>query len=106
LPSTHAPLTFRLLAPLAVAAPSCRPAPRAAGHRPRGPRGVPANNDPLEPLNRSIFAFNNAVDSVTLRPAAQAYRAVVPPPVRTGIRNALGNLRAPTILLNDVLQAR
>ena len=63
-----------------------------------------ANNDPLEPLNRSLFAVNQAVDRVTLRPAAQVYRAVVPPPVRVGIRNALGNLRAPTILLNDVLQ--
>jgi phospholipid-binding lipoprotein MlaA len=61
-------------------------------------------NDPLEPLNRSMFAVNQAIDTVALRPAAQVYRAVLPPPVRVGIRNVLGNLRSPTILMNDVLQ--
>ncbi len=65
-----------------------------------------ANNDPIEPFNRAMFAVNGAIDTVALRPAAVAYRAVVPPPLRTGIRNALGNLRAPTILLNDILQAQ
>lgn len=63
-----------------------------------------ANNDPIEPFNRGMFAVNNALDTVALRPAAIAYRAVVPPPVRLGIRNALGNLRAPTIFMNDLLQ--
>ena len=63
-----------------------------------------ANNDPLEPLNRGAYAVNEAVDTVLLRPAAVAYRTLVPPPVREGIRNALGNLRAPTILMNDLLQ--
>lgn len=63
-----------------------------------------ANNDPLEPLNRGLFQVNNAVDAVALRPAAVAYRTLVPPPVREGVRNALGNLRAPTILMNDLLQ--
>jgi phospholipid-binding lipoprotein MlaA len=63
-----------------------------------------ANNDPLEPMNRTLFYVHAGIDFVTLRPAAQVYRAVIPPPVRQGIRNALGNLRAPTILMNDVLQ--
>lgn len=62
------------------------------------------NNDPLEPFNRGMFAVNNAIDTVALRPAAVAYRTLVPGPVRDGVRNALGNLRAPTILMNDVLQ--
>jgi len=63
-----------------------------------------ANNDPLEPLNRGLYDVNNAIDTVLLRPAAVVYRAAVPPPVREGVRNALGNLRAPTILMNDILQ--
>jgi len=63
-----------------------------------------ANNDPLEPLNRGVYAVNDAVDTVLLRPAAVAYRTLVPPPVRQGVRNALGNLRAPTIFMNDLLQ--
>jgi len=63
-----------------------------------------ANNDPLEPWNRGIYAVNEAVDTVLLRPVAVAYRTLVPPPVREGVRNALGNLRAPTIFMNDLLQ--
>ena len=63
-----------------------------------------ANNDPLEPLNRGMYEVNNAIDAAVLRPAAVAYRAVIPPPLREGVRNALGNLRAPTILMNDLLQ--
>lgn len=63
-----------------------------------------ANNDPIEPFNRAMFAVNGVIDTVAVRPVAVAYRYVVPPPLRVGIRNALGNLRAPTILMNDVLQ--
>lgn len=63
-----------------------------------------ANNDPLEPLNRGLYDVNNVIDAAVLRPAAVAYRAAVPPPLREGVRNALGNLRAPTILMNDILQ--
>lgn len=63
-----------------------------------------ANNDPIEPFNRSMYSVNNTVDRFTLRPLAQAYRYVLPQPVRTGVRNALGNLRGPNILMNDVLQ--
>ncbi len=63
-----------------------------------------ANNDPMEPLNRGLYEVNNAIDTVALRPAAVAYRTLVPGPVREGVRNALGNLRAPTILMNDLLQ--
>ncbi|MFT8244709.1 VacJ family lipoprotein [Roseomonas sp. BN140053] len=62
------------------------------------------NNDPLEPTNRALFSVHQTIDRAVLRPAAVAYRAVVPPPVRTGIRNVLGNLRAPVIFLNDALQ--
>ena len=63
-----------------------------------------ANNDPLEPFNRGMYVVNDAIDTVALRPAAVAYRTLVPGPVREGVRNVLGNLRAPTILMNDVLQ--
>jgi phospholipid-binding lipoprotein MlaA len=63
-----------------------------------------ANNDPIEPFNRAMYSVNDVVDTVAMRPAAQVYRFVLPPPIRTGVRNALGNLRGPNILLNDVLQ--
>ena len=61
-------------------------------------------NDPIEPFNRTMFAVHQGIDRVVLRPVAVAYRDVVPKPVRTGIRNVLGNLRTPVILANDMLQ--
>ena len=44
-------------------------------------------NDPLEPMNRAVFQFNEVADKVVLRPAAVGYRTVVPKGVRIGIRN-------------------
>jgi len=61
-------------------------------------------NDPLEPLNRGLFFVNDGIDTLLLRPAAEAYRIFLPPEVRTAIRNILGNLRTPVILVNDLLQ--
>ena len=63
-------------------------------------------NDPLEPTNRVFYAINNGLDTVILRPAAKAYRFVVPTPVRTGVHNVLGNLGSPVQLSNDVLQGK
>jgi phospholipid-binding lipoprotein MlaA len=63
-----------------------------------------ALNDPLEPLNRTIFEFNQALDAMFLRPMADFYRLLLPPPLREGIHNILTNLRSPVILANDLLQ--
>jgi phospholipid-binding lipoprotein MlaA len=64
-----------------------------------------AINDPLEPLNRTVFEFNRALDAMFLRPLADFYRLVLPPPFREGVHNVLTNLRSPVILANDLLQA-
>jgi phospholipid-binding lipoprotein MlaA len=61
-------------------------------------------NDPLEPLNRGMYVVNDGLDTLLIRPAAEAYRIFIPPEIRTSVRNMLGNLRSPVILLNDVLQ--
>jgi phospholipid-binding lipoprotein MlaA len=63
-------------------------------------------NDPLEPTNRAIYAFNDGLDTVIMRPAAQAYRFVFPQPVRTGIHNVLANLGTPAQLGNDILEGK
>lgn len=63
-----------------------------------------ATNDPIEPLNRASFFVNDGIDTLVLRPAAEAYRIFLPPEVRTAIRNVLANLRTPVILVNDALQ--
>ncbi|MEK7801266.1 MAG: MlaA family lipoprotein, partial [Pseudomonadota bacterium] len=44
-------------------------------------------SDPLEGVNRGIFAFNNVVDNVILEPAAKGYKAALPKPARVGVRN-------------------
>lgn len=63
-------------------------------------------NDPLEGFNRVSFEFSQAVDKVLIRPAAMAYRAVVPKPLRDGAHNVLSNLDEPLVFLNDFLQLR
>ncbi|WP_237212811.1 MlaA family lipoprotein [Falsiroseomonas oryziterrae] len=63
-----------------------------------------ANNDPLEPLNRGMYFVNEGLDTLVIRPAAEAYRIFLPPELRSGVRNVLGNLRTPVILVNDLLQ--
>lgn len=61
-------------------------------------------NDPLEPTNRVVYEINDGLDKVVLRPLAQGYREVVPPPVREGVHNLLTNMGTPVVFLNDVLQ--
>ena len=54
---------------------------------------TPANHyDPLEPVNRKVYAFNSALDKAVLKPVAQGYVAITPRPVRAGVSNFFGNL--------------
>ena len=68
--------------------------------------GCATNNprDPLEPFNRGVYAFNDGLDTVVLKPVAQGYRAVLPQFVRTGIGNFFSNLDDITVFVNSVLQ--
>lgn len=61
-------------------------------------------NDPGEPSNRNIFAFNDFADENVIAPTAEGYRTAVPAPAREGIRNFLNNLNEPLVLVNDLLQ--
>ncbi|MEJ7807438.1 MAG: MlaA family lipoprotein, partial [Telluria sp.] len=51
-----------------------------------------AEKDPYEKFNRSMFTFNDAVDRNALKPAATAYKAVLPSFVQTGVNNFFFNL--------------
>lgn len=62
-------------------------------------------NDPIEPFNRKVYAFNDTLDEYVLQPAAERYRDYVPEFVRMRFRDFLRNLRSPVIFTNDVLQA-
>ena len=56
--------------------------------------------DPWEPLNRGVYAFNNGLDTVSLRPVSKGYKKVAPAFIRRGISNFFANLRTPLILFS------
>ena len=62
--------------------------------------------DPLEPMNRKIFGFNEALDQVLIRPVATGYAAVVPSFVQTGFSNVIKNIKDVWSAANLVLQGR
>ncbi len=63
-------------------------------------------HDPLEGFNRSIYAFNDALDKAILKPVAKGYDKIMPKPVDRGIDNVLSNLGDVTIIINDLLQLK
>ena len=69
-----------------------------------GPNASPA--DPLEPLNRQVYRFNNLLDDALLKPAATVYVAVLPSPVRTGVNNFFGNVSDVWSFVNSVAQLK
>jgi len=62
--------------------------------------------DPLEPINRPIFAFNDMLDTFVLRPAAKGYDYVVPQGMQLGIGNFFGNMLDVNRALNSLLQGK
>ena len=87
---------FLLVLLLAIAA----PLPSSAGGEPKDI----SYSDPLEPLNRMVFAVNEMLDAIVLRPVALVYGKVVPGPVRRGVRNVVRHLSLPFTFVNDVAQ--
>lgn len=69
-----------------------------------GPGANPS--DPLEPWNRGVHGFNEAVDGAVVKPVATVYAQVLPSPVRTGVSNFFGNLRDLWSFFNALLQGR
>ena len=65
-----------------------------------------SEQDPWEPINRTVFEFNDAVDRVTLKPLAKGYEKVLPQPVRRSIGNFFTNLLTPSSALNNFLQGK
>ena len=63
-----------------------------------------SNTDPLEPVNRVVFSFNNIFDRLVLRPIAIVYRGIVPEFVRNRVTYSLNNLGMPITAVNNVLQ--
>ncbi len=65
---------------------------------------VENRHDPLESMNRSVFAFNEVVDEKILEPVARGYKAVVPDPIEMVIGNFFSNLNDVVVTANSLLQ--
>lgn len=62
--------------------------------------------DPLEPLNRAVYHFNDGLDKAIMKPVATVYREVLPDVVRTGVTNFFNNLYDILTALNNLLQGK
>ena len=89
---------------VALAAWTAAPARAQASPATEATGNIDVVNDPFETFNRAIFQINLFLDGILIKPLALLYRDLVPPEVRTGVHNALANLRAPVTLANDLMQ--
>ena len=62
--------------------------------------------DPLEPLNRAVYTFNDGVDALLVKPAAEFYRFIVPEFARTGVSNFFSNINDVIVAVNNLLQGK
>jgi phospholipid-binding lipoprotein MlaA len=62
--------------------------------------------DPWESMNRSVYQFNDVVDSAAIKPAAELYAKVLPGFVRKGVSNFFGNLGDVWSMANSALQLK
>jgi len=62
--------------------------------------------DPLEPVNRKVFWFNDKFDQYLLKPVATGWDWLLPGAVERSVRNFFDNLRFPVRATNDLLQVK
>ena len=62
--------------------------------------------DPIEPINRAIFQFNDTLYTWLLRPLSLGYRKITPQLIRTGVKNFFHNLTTPIRFVNCILQGK
>ncbi len=61
-------------------------------------------SDPLEPVNRLFFEFNDLFYMGIMRPVSSVYGDLVPEKVRVGIRNMFSNIAMPTRMVSSLLE--
>ena len=66
----------------------------------------PDRRDPIEPLNRAVFSFNDVLDRALIKPVATVYRDATPRVVRLGVSNFFGNLVDVWSIFNNAIQLR
>lgn len=60
--------------------------------------------DPLEPVNRLFFHFNDKLYYWVMKPVARVYSSFIPQDMQIVIRNFFDNLEAPVRAVNNLLQ--
>ena len=60
--------------------------------------------DPLEPMNRAVFNFNEMVYDNVFDPVARGYKKVTPDPIELVVGNFFSNLNDVVVITNSVLQ--
>ncbi|MCR4303768.1 MAG: VacJ family lipoprotein [Gallionella sp.] len=71
-----------------------------------GCAGARNPDDPLEPLNRGIYRFNDTVDKAVIKPVAKGYNAAMPYVGKTMVSNFFSNLNDVVVTVNDLLQLK
>lgn len=62
--------------------------------------------DPIEPVNRVVYQFNDVADRYLLQPVARGYDRVTPDPVQRSVGNFFDNAHAPITIVNSALQLK
>jgi phospholipid-binding lipoprotein MlaA len=62
--------------------------------------------DPLEPMNRAVYKFNDTFDDAIARPVATAYRDLLHVEIRSRVSNFFSNIQDVFIGVNNLLQGK
>lgn len=62
--------------------------------------------DPIEPVNRGVFWFNDKLYTWVFKPTVKVYRFFIHEKIREGVGNVLGNLTEPVYIANGLLQGK
>ncbi len=62
--------------------------------------------DPLEPVNRLFFHFNDKMYYWVLKPVARVYSGLMPDDLQIVVRNFFDNLRSPIRVVSSLLQGK
>lgn len=73
-----------------------------------GVRGASAQEipDPLEPMNRGVFWFNEKFDHYLLEPVSDGYRFIMPKRGRQAVEHFFANLRYPKQFVSNVVSGK
>jgi ABC-type transporter lipoprotein component MlaA/pimeloyl-ACP methyl ester carboxylesterase len=107
-PSHRSPLpqlTF-LCTAMACIVSSCSPVAKAPTASPNGSLFPDTTPDPLERINRGVWAANRGILVGVMQPSSRVYRKVVPQPARRSVTHFARNITYPGRLVNHALQGR